>query len=71
MPKNKAQLRLAAINGGRRYATITAAAEYLAAHPSTIRKMIAQGHIKVYTVDGRLYRVDLNELDAVMSGETA
>ncbi len=53
-----------------RYATIEEAAEYLSAHPITIRRMIAEGKLTRYNgYSTRLLRVDLNELDAVMAGD--
>ncbi len=71
MPKNKSHIRLSAVNGGRRYASIPDAAEYLSVHPITIRKLIADHRITGYRSGARLIRVDLNEIDAVMAGETS
>ena len=72
MPKNKSHVRLSAINGGvaRRYTSIPKAAEYIDAHPITIRKMIADGRIHAYRSGSRLIRVDLNEIDALMAGDS-
>jgi excisionase family DNA binding protein len=55
---------------GRRYARINDAAAYLDVHPITIRAMIENGRIHAYRYGQRLIRVDLNELDAMMAGET-
>jgi excisionase family DNA binding protein len=66
--------KLHATNGrpvGRRYAKVNDAAEYIDVNPFTIRKMIADGKIHAYRGDGlRLIRVDLNEIDAVMAGDS-
>ena len=66
MPKNKSQLRLSAVNGGRRYAKPTEAAAYLGVTTRTIRQMIADGRLVGYRSGTRLVRVDLNEIDAAM-----
>ncbi len=50
----------------RRYASITAGAEYIAVTTRTIRQMIADGRLTGYRCGTRLVRIDLNELDAVM-----
>jgi excisionase family DNA binding protein len=71
MPKNKSHARLSMVNGGRRYASIPDAAEYLDVHPITIRNMIADRRIHGYRSGPRLIRVDLNEIDAVMAGGAA
>jgi excisionase family DNA binding protein len=65
MPKNTARDRLSA--GGRRWASIQDAADYLDIHPRTIRKMAADGRLTLYRSGARLVRVDLNELDANMT----
>ena len=54
---------------GRRYAKINDAADYLQVNPITIRTMIADGRIHGYLSGSRLIRVDLNEIDALMSGD--
>jgi excisionase family DNA binding protein len=46
----------------RRYASLADAAEYAACNERTIRRHIAKGEITGYRL-GRVYRVDLNELD--------
>jgi excisionase family DNA binding protein len=53
----------------RRWASIPAGADYLNAHPSTIRLMIRQGRLKAYRSGTKLIRIDLNELDALMGAE--
>ena len=56
----------------RRLASITEAAEYLGLSTKTIRRYIAYGRITGYRItghspaQGRLIRVDLNEVDAVL-----
>jgi excisionase family DNA binding protein len=65
--------RLNITNGkpvGRRYARINDAAAYLDVNPITIRQMITDGKIRAYRSGQRLVRIDLNELDAMMAGET-
>jgi len=74
MPKNKSQRRLDAINGnghGRRYASLTVAAEYVGCHRETIRKMQADGRLTKYQLGPRVLRVDLNEIDAAMAAGVA
>jgi excisionase family DNA binding protein len=66
MPKNKSQVRLQAVNGGRRYVKIGDAADYLQVTDRTIRQMIADGRLTGYRSGTRLVRVDLNEIDAAM-----
>jgi excisionase family DNA binding protein len=70
-PNKFARLNIA--NGkpvGRRYARINDAAAYLDVNPITVRQMISDGKIKAYRSGQRIVRVDLNELDAMMAGET-
>jgi excisionase family DNA binding protein len=50
----------------RRWASFKEAAEYLGVTVQTIRQMIAAGKLRGYRVNQRLYRVDLNELDAAL-----
>ena len=50
-----------------RWATLEAAAGYIAVSSKSIRRMISQGQITGYRAGDRLIRVDLNELDALMS----
>lgn len=74
MPGNSNKFaRLSMANGkpvGRRYAKIIDTATYLAVNPITIRAMIADGRIRGYRSGARLIRVDLNEIDALMAGDT-
>jgi excisionase family DNA binding protein len=51
---------------GRRYASMPKAAEYADCNERTLRRAIAHGEITGYRV-GRVYRIDLNELDAWMT----
>lgn len=54
-------------NPAHRFASITAAADYLACEHKLIRKMIAAGKITGYRLPGsKLIRVDLNEIDALL-----
>jgi excisionase family DNA binding protein len=74
MPKTQTPARLNMVDGkpvGRRYSKINDAADYLACNPITIREMIADGRIHGYRSGTRLIRVDLNEIDALMAGETS
>jgi excisionase family DNA binding protein len=50
----------------RQYESLAAAAERLAVHERTIRRMIARGEITGYRLGGHLIRVDPAELDAAM-----
>ncbi|MEJ7831914.1 MAG: helix-turn-helix domain-containing protein [Nocardioides sp.] len=51
----------------RRWASQQAAAEYAGVTDRTIRNYIARGELTGYRVGkGRLVRVDLNELDALL-----
>ncbi|WP_370501148.1 excisionase family DNA-binding protein [Mycolicibacterium sp. jd] len=52
--------------GGRRYATMKAAGDYVGVSQSTIRQWITDGRITGYRINDRVYRVDLNEIDAAM-----
>jgi excisionase family DNA binding protein len=49
--------------GGRRYATLAEAAEYLRCNERTIRRKIAAGQLRAYHSGRKLIRIDLNELD--------
>ncbi|WJG11649.1 excisionase family DNA-binding protein [Gordonia sp. Swx-4] len=49
----------------RRYATIKESAHYLGVTDRTVRQMIADGRLRGYR-NGRLIRLDLNEIDASM-----
>jgi excisionase family DNA binding protein len=48
---------------GRRYASLADAAKYAACNERTLRRHIADGKLTGYRL-GRVYRIDLNELDA-------
>lgn len=50
----------------RRWASFKEAAEYLGVTDRTIRQLITDGKLRGYRANQRLYRVDLNELDAAM-----
>lgn len=54
------------IQSSRRWASMKDAAEYIGVTDRTIRQMIADGKIRGYRVNSRLYRVDLNEVDAAL-----
>jgi excisionase family DNA binding protein len=49
---------------GRRWATITETAQYLAVHKRTVEAMIADGRLQAYRLGPRICRIDLNEVDA-------
>lgn len=51
----------------RQLVPISAAAEYAACSPKTIRRRISDGSLTGYRWGKRLIRVDLNELDASLS----
>lgn len=51
----------------RRLANLTKAAEYADVHPMTIRRWISAGRLPAYRTGPKLLRVDLNELDAMLS----
>ena len=51
----------------RRYATLEQAAAYLNCNPRTIRREISRGRLTDYRLGERMIRVDLDELDQVMS----
>ena len=50
----------------RRYASMADAAAYAACNERSLRRAIAEGHLTGYRL-GRVYRIDLNELDAWMA----
>lgn len=54
-------------SGPRRPASQQAAAEYLGVHTNTIRRYVAKGVITGYRIGPRLIRVDLDEIDALLS----
>ncbi|ABM13320.1 excisionase family DNA-binding protein [Mycolicibacterium vanbaalenii] len=51
----------------RRYASTKDAADYLGVTDRTIRAMISDGRLTGYRNGTRLVRVDLNEVDAMMT----
>jgi excisionase family DNA binding protein len=48
--------------GARELVDTTAAAGYLAVHPNTLRRLVAEGHVRFYRV-GRSVRFDVADLD--------
>lgn len=50
-----------------RWATIHKAAEYLSINERTVRDWIATGRLTGYRNGPRIIRVDLNEIDAIMT----
>jgi excisionase family DNA binding protein len=50
-----------------RWASLDAAATHIAVSRKSIRRMISEGKITGYRAGDRLIRVDLNELNALMS----
>ena len=51
----------------RRLETLDAAAEYVGVHPRTLRRWISSGQLAGYRAGPRLIRVDLDEVDAMLS----
>jgi len=51
----------------RRLVSLPDAADYAGVGPRTIRRRIADGSLTGYRMGPRLIRVDLNELDALLS----
>ncbi|MBA3251460.1 MAG: excisionase family DNA-binding protein [Geodermatophilaceae bacterium] len=60
-------VRFAPTSLHRRLASITSAAEAAACSTKTIRRLISRGDLTGYRMGSRLVRVDLNELDALMT----
>ena len=50
----------------RRLASIDTAASYMEVSTKTVRRYIAAGRLTGYRLGGRLLRVDLNEVDAML-----
>ena len=50
----------------RRWASMQEAAEYLGVSSRTVREWITRGQITGYRINARVYRVDLDEVDAAM-----
>jgi excisionase family DNA binding protein len=65
MPKDTVREHIS--RGGRRYAKIAEAADYMHVNPYTVRAMLADGRLTPYKLGPRIWRVDLNEVDAVMA----
>jgi len=55
------------ITPARRYATVKSAADYIGSSDKTVRRLAAQGKITLYRHGQRLVRVDLNQLDALLT----
>jgi excisionase family DNA binding protein len=53
----------------RRWATTFETATYLQCGERTVRRMIADGRIPAYRVNARLVRLDLDEVDAAITGQ--
>ena len=51
----------------RRLAPLTVAAEYAGVSPRTVRRRIADGSLAGYRMGPRIIRVDLNEVDALLT----
>lgn len=51
----------------RRWASLAEAADYIHVSQKTLRRMIAAGSVTGYRLNARLVRLDLNELDALLS----
>lgn len=51
----------------RRLAPLNGAAEYAGVHPRTLRRRIADGSLTGYRMGPRIIRVDLNEVDALLT----
>lgn len=51
----------------KRLVSINQASEYAACNPRTLRRYISAGQITGYRMGKRLIRVDLNELDALLT----
>jgi excisionase family DNA binding protein len=51
----------------RRYASIAEAAAYVGVAPKTIRRLIAAGRLTGYHLGSRLIRIDLDQLDSIMT----
>lgn len=51
----------------RRYETLQAAAERLAVDTRTVRRWIAAGRLRAYRTGPRLIRLDIDEVDALLT----
>lgn len=56
--------------GPRRWATVQQAAEYLGVHTRTVRRLIARGELPAHHVGSKMVRVDLDEIDATVTGKS-
>jgi excisionase family DNA binding protein len=52
---------------GRRWATIHQAAEYLSINERTVRDMVKSGRLTGYRNGPRIIRIDLDEIDMIMT----
>jgi len=68
--KERAAAARAKYSDRKRYVKIDEAAAYIDVNPITIRKLITNGKIRGYRSGTRILRVDLNEIDALLAGET-
>lgn len=56
----------AAVNHRAPMLTLAEASEYVGVHPKTLRRRIADGHLRAYRMAGsRLIRVKADDLDAL------
>lgn len=51
----------------RRLAPLNGAADYAGVHPRTLRRRIADGSLTGYRMGPRIIRVDLNEVDTLLT----
>jgi excisionase family DNA binding protein len=72
MPGKSNKFPKPAVNGrGRRWASIPETAAYIGCTDRGIRLMITDGRIVAYRGFGeRMIRIDLNEVDAALAGDT-
>jgi excisionase family DNA binding protein len=52
-------------NGAAMYVRVQTAAEMMSAHPSTVRKLVAEGKLGKYTVEGQL-RIKASDIHAYL-----
>ena len=52
-------------NGAAMYVRVQTAAEMMSAHPSTVRKLVAEGKLRKYTVEGQL-RIKASDIHAYL-----
>jgi excisionase family DNA binding protein len=65
--KHSRSTRRATPPRARRMRDLQGAGEYAQVHPRTIRRWISAGLLTGYRAGPRLIRIDLNELDAMLS----